>query len=321
MKEIILHIRRISALVLNILFNHKIIYYILGLLNRPFKFVKTVFVAYPANRKYAEAYTYGFTRKRIAWKPFLVGIYRQNKKWGIMFVISSTEEDFNNADNIENLKNLTSRVNKICKLLNADFEAYAGILPSVFKRNSIEIKKESRELTIKAIIGSINKVLKRINYPNNIPVIILGAGGYLGTKLKENLFIANREIITIDIGKQGKDSANLEDWPRYLENKKAILINVANKDTLKHYANLFWPELILLNEAYGNFKDCLEILDNKGSLAFHVVGVKALSIPKLPKIYSGAVPLCAAWDAQDRLEFIVRPFNKVAKDLVGFKNF
>ena len=293
----------------------------LGLLNRPFKFVKTIFIAYPANRKYAEAYTYGWTRKKIAWKPFLVGIYKQNGKWGIMFVISSTEEDFNNIDNVENLKKLSNRVAVIRKLVRTNFEAYAGILPSIFKRNNIEIKKESRELTIKAIVGSIDKVSNKIGYPEDVPIIILGAGGYIGTKLKESLATENREIVSIDIGKEGKDKANIEDWPDHLENKQAILVNVSNKDTLENYVNLFWPDLVLLNEAYGNFKDCLEELNKKGSLAFHIVGVKALSIPQLPRIYRGAVPLCAAWNKKEGMEFVIRPLNLNTKTLVGSNNF
>lgn len=87
--------RKIGIIILNLVFNHSLVYLFLGLLNKFLgKPVKTIFTVYPADEKYIEKYLYRWYAASMKWKPRLAGVFKQNKKWGIVFGISATEEDF-----------------------------------------------------------------------------------------------------------------------------------------------------------------------------------------------------------------------------------
>lgn len=52
------HARRLLTEMLNLLFNHDLVFRLIGLLNRRLGFIQAVFLAYPANDAYRKAYTY-----------------------------------------------------------------------------------------------------------------------------------------------------------------------------------------------------------------------------------------------------------------------
>src|SRR6056297_2204357 len=79
------------------------VYKRIGELNRRYNFLETVFVAYPANEEYANAYVDKKHRHLMRWSPWPVSPFRQNGKWGITFVISATEDDFKDPHNYDNL--------------------------------------------------------------------------------------------------------------------------------------------------------------------------------------------------------------------------
>jgi hypothetical protein len=78
------------------------------------------------------------------------------------------------------------------------------------------------------------------------------------------------------------------------------------EDVLSRYLDLFWPELILLNEVYPEpSREEIETLKKIGSPAYHVVGVVAKSYPSFPKAYEGGIPCCGAWSSKD-IEAIIK---------------
>ena len=94
-----------------------------------------------------------------------------------------------------------------------------------------------------------------------------------------------------------------------LQGRETILINLTKKHALKSYLALFWKELVLLNETYPEpAKDEIEKLSKIGSPVFHVVGIKAVSMPSFPKDYRGGIPCCAA-RISENMEVLVKQLN------------
>ncbi len=303
------HIRRIGLLILNFFFNYDWVFAVVGKFNHWFSFLNSVFVAYPATEKYALAYVYRRHWRKMQWLPRPVGIFKQDGKWGLMTVISSTEKDFCSIENVENLKVLVERTERIRQLLNAKQKTFAGILPGVFFTKRLIRETIEADVTVEVVMRAEEKVREIEKYPKEIPLIILGGKGFIGRRLIKRLSKTKRDIYCIDVNNSGAN-ANFKDWPNNIRQKKAaILINLTRKAVLSYYVNLFWPGLVLLNEVYPEPTEKeLEILNKIGSSAYHIVGVKAKSFPSFPKIYKGGIPCCAAWSSGN-IDVIIKKIN------------
>ena len=168
---------------LNFVLNNTFSYKLVGFLNKRFGLIKTVFVAYPATEEYALSYVYPWYRHKMRWSPWPVGIFEQNGRWGLMTVISSTEKDFVETISTENLKDLMKRTEKICSLINAEQVTYAGILPGVFYKKGLSNSTIEATVTVEAVTKAEKSLRELINYPVKTPLIILGAKGYIGSRL------------------------------------------------------------------------------------------------------------------------------------------
>ena len=300
-KSLIGHIRKISLLILNFFFNRDWLFSIVGWFNRRWHFLHTVFVAYPANEKYALAYVYPKHRDRMRWFPWPAGIFRQNGKWGLMTVISSVEQDFTAEKNLDNLKDFVKRTEKIRSLLGAKQKTFAGILPGVMYMKRLIRESPEADVTVEAVLQAERELKPIINYSENTPLIILGGNGFIGRRLIKKL--TGREIYCVDV------NGDNNNWPDHLYGQKVILINLTRKAVLANYVHLFWPELVLLNEVYPEPKrNELKEFTDKGSIVYHIVGLKADSYPSFPRAYRGGIPCCAGHHAE-RMEVIVKKLN------------
>ncbi len=298
-KEITNHFRRLAILFLNVAFNRPIVFRLVGHLNRRRLFLSSVFVAYPASEEYALAYVYPQHRHLMRWRPWPVGIFKQNGKWGVTFVISSTESDFTKPDNIDNLNQLVLYTEKIRELLAADQKTFAGILPSVLLGKEILRDAIEAEVTVAAVMKAEEKVRIAEKLEESTPLIILGSKGFIGKRLISKLI--DREIYEIDIADD-----NTKEWPCHLQGRKTILINLTRKMALNNYLDYFWPDLILLNEVYPEPTVTeLSRIITQGCKAYHVVGIIAKTYPSFPKAYKGGIPCCAA-RLTDEMNVIIR---------------
>lgn len=296
------HIRRISLLFITLFFNHDRVFATIGWFNRRWYFLNTVFVAYPASEEYALAYVYPRHRHIMRWLPWPTGIFRQNGQWGLMTVISSIEKDFKDPKNIQNLKVLVERTERIKQLVGASQKTFAGVLPGILYTKGLISEIAEAEVTVEVLAKAEAKVKRAECYPEDIPIIILGGGGFIGSRLIDKM--ASREVYSIDLNRTSEINSN--SWPSYLYGRKAVLVNITTKAVLSRYLDLFWPELILLNEVYPEpSRKEIETLKKIGSPAYHVVGVVAKSYPSFPKAYEGGIPCCAAWSSKD-IEAIIK---------------
>jgi hypothetical protein len=237
----------------------------------------------------------------MRWRPWPVGVFKQDGKWGVMMVISSLETDFTLSDNHENLQVLTAHTEHVKSMTKASQKTFAGILPGVLYFNRIVRDTIEADVTVEAVLQAEKNVRENLGYSDNTPLIILGGKGFIGRRVVKKM--SDREVYSIDLD-QGE--INLSLWPENLQGREAILINLTKKHALKSYLALFWKELVLLNETYPEpAKDEIEKLSKIGSPVFHVVGIKAVSMPSFPKAYRGGIPCCAA-RISENMEVLVK---------------
>lgn len=292
-------IRRFLLFALNFLLNHNFLFTLVGHFNKKWHFLNTIFVAYPANEKYAREYSFSWYRNKIRWTPWLAGIFCQNGKWGLMTAVSSIEKDFYKLENYGNLKNLVEATEGLRCLLGAEQKTFAGVLPGILFAKGLICESVEADVTVRAVTLAINEVQQCEEYPKDCPVVVLGGRGFIGARLVEQL---GTSAICVDVN-DGRA------WADCLFGQEVILVNLTKRAVLGQYIPLFWGNLVLLNEVYPEpSAQELESLDKIGCNAYHIVGVKAKSYPNLPKAYRGGIPCCAAW-LSDKMEVIVRRLN------------
>jgi len=287
-KTIITHARRIVIEIFNALFNHDFIFWIIG---RVFN-IKSVFLVYPANPKYALAYAYP---KRLAWQswnPYLSGAMWNSGGKAIMFAIPNGNGEFSDKKNLENLRKVVERMEQLRILFRAERKTFAGILPGILFVGRIVKKTPEADLTAMAVAKTIGEVKERYSMDEDTPIVVLGGRGFIGRRVMKLL---ERHItFSVDI----KDNPSGAEWPS-LDGKRPIVINVTLRDALEDYVDLIPVGSIVVNEVYPPPRIALEKLSKKGCVSIHLKGVRATAIPSFPGDYTGAIPCCAAWPTEN----------------------
>ncbi|NQU77240.1 NAD-dependent epimerase/dehydratase family protein [Candidatus Falkowbacteria bacterium] len=301
------HFKKIGIIVVNLLFDHDYFYKFLGFLNTNILLgrIRGMFLVYPASEKFTKAFVYNWYAKKIKWKPALVGFFRQENKWGIIFGISATEEDFWKDYDTEKLKKLNSKLESIKKIIKADQKNFAGVLPGILAKGGVVNKSTEARATVLAISQAIEILKARENMPDNSPLIVIGAEGFIGNQLVN--FLRERgykgDIHTIDI-KLSEKSGGL---PRELEGRPTIILNLTKRGALSEYIGSVWSEAVIINEVYPEpSKEELMAIQERGAHCYHVVGLKGKSWPSFPGAYSGGIPCCASLTIPQKGDVIIK---------------
>ena len=297
-KSVKRRIRRLFVLSINLILNNRMVWALVGIINKRFPIIKTVFLAYPANHKFATEYVFDSMLEQTRWNPWFTGFFIQNGKIGIQFAISSTEQDFRDEKNIENLRILWLRMNYLKSLLEADQMTFAGILPGIFyKKNIIHNLPIELDVTVKAVKQAVFKAIRELNLPDKTPILVLGGKGFIGNKFVAEM--SDREVYCVD--KQDMESPSIEDILKKVK-EKIIILNVATQKALEENLLYFNEKVIIINEVYPEPSPQLtHSISKKGVTLFHIIGVKGKSFPNFPRAYRGGIPCCASWD-NDNLE-------------------
>ncbi len=103
--------------------------------------------------------------------------------------------------------------------------------------------------------------------------------------------LSGRKVYCVD-STNGKTAE--ESWPFHLKESRTITISISGNHALAYYTNLFWPDLVLLNEVYPEPDvDELRIITGKDCSAYHVVGIQGRAYPFFPHAYAGGITCCA----------------------------
>ncbi len=300
LKAVKLHVRRIAIEMLNLLINHDLLFWLVGVINKRIDLIESVFLVYPANEKYALAYVYPCRLPKVKWNPIPGGLLWQNGKLTVMFMISATNGQFTDPQNTENLRRMSDRMERLRRLFGARRKTFAGIVPGVLCSRRIIREAPEADLTAQAVRQAIDSVKAEESLGDEVPIIVLGGRGFIGRRVVKLLETSN--VFSID----SSDGQGSKDWPDHLHGRRVIVINITLNNALKDYLDVIWPGTVVINEVYPEPNSAiLERLKNNGCSCYHVVGVGANSIPSFPAAYHGAIPCCAAWPSPE-MKVVVR---------------
>src|SRR5262249_55939007 len=152
----------------------------IGAVNAKLRLIRTVFVVYPGSKEIRSTYSYGAVREWAAWRPTLIGAYRQTGLWGLIFGIGSTEREFERPDMVKRLEQLHARMETIRRTVRAQEVRFAGVLPSRFCAIDIARRESEPLAAVAAILRAEAIVRGWEQIDESAPLIVLGANGLIG---------------------------------------------------------------------------------------------------------------------------------------------
>jgi hypothetical protein len=281
-------VRAVAAIAANALFNHDAVFRAVGALNRRFRFLNRVFLAYPVRRPMSIRHS-GLARliERYRWRPAMIGIFRQGGAWGLAFSVTGAEAELIDVKNSLLLKALLARIEGIARLLQADRCALAGVLPSVLASRGIPHGTAEAETAAACVVRAIREVQTLENL-TGCPIVILGSLGFVGSRVMERL--AGDVVYPVDRNSEGP-----VELPPEVRGNAALLVNLTWADVLEGWVEQMWPGLVVLNEVYPPpSMRCCDLIRMKGVKLYHLTGVAGTAIPPFPGAYAGGIPCCAA---------------------------
>ena len=298
--------KKLFILYLNIFFRNRLALSILGIINKRFKIVKSIFLVYSNNPKIKQQYNI-YNKNINIWYIWIVGFFIQNNKIGIQLSIFATEKDFEHDDNFSELNKVWLKMNTIKNVLAVDQMTFAGRLPGILFKKNINTESPVEAInTIKAVkkaidsLVAIEKILDK-----NIQLLLLGGGGFIGTKLKD-ILIDNYNVVSLDKG----DSIKMK---KILDNKnidKFIVVNLASEKAIVENIDYINEKVIVLNEVYPEPKNyIINKIYNNNSKIYHISGVKGRAVPDFPGAYRKSIPCCAIIDS-DVIHIKIVELNK-----------
>lgn len=302
-KTLLSFLRRLPLEIVNVLINYDWLFWLAGLINKRAGALESVFLVYPASKKYALAYVFPYRLPKVQWNPWPCGLLRQNGKYILMFCVSATAEQFNDPQNIGNLGRMSDRMETIRRLLAANGKTFAGILPGVLYSKKIIRQAPEARLTAKAVLQAIDRVTAIESLDAGTPIIVLGGKGFVGRRVMRQL---NRDDVYSIDSADGHDQRN---WPNHLKGRRVIVVNITQSKAIDNYLEVMWPGTVVINEVYPEpSPETLDSLKAKGCACYHVVGIDATAVPSFPAAYKGAIPCCAAWPSPN-MKVVVRKIN------------
>jgi hypothetical protein len=296
------HLRRIAVLLLSCCLGNPLALALVGLFNRPTGRIRTVFLLYPASKGYAQTYVYNWFAGRIRFNPALVGIYRQNGCFGLVFGISATERDFLSPANDRALRHLHARMERLRRLTGARQTAFAGILPGLLASRGMVSASPEQDPTVSAVRMAVTALARKTGMAPDTPIIVLGARGFVGRKLLAAMAGYEGELVPIDLRNRQEFAATAA----RLHGSATILLNVSTRGALREYAPLLWPEAVVLNEVYPEpGREELRLLAEAGVQCWHIAGVRGAAWPPFPRAYRAGIPCCASWLPEGEGEYEV----------------
>ena len=276
--------------ILNFLINHSWFFWLIGKFNGK-RWIKSVFLSYPANEIYAKEYAYKFRMGR--WSIRLTGFLKQNGKIILMFTVFVSESELLEKNNKEKIKEIARRMEKIRQLVHADEKTFAGILPGILSKRKITDKSPEADLTALIVVEAVKLVKKKNGVGKEIPIVVLGGRGFIGKMVVDKLkSVQKSDIYAVDIAGRNK-------WPK--REIRKIIINVARHNTIGFYLDALREGDIIINEAYpAPSSEIISAIKSFNCDCFHIVGVEATAFPRFTQAYQGGIPCCAAWNSDEK---------------------
>ena len=229
----------------------------------------------------------------------------QNGRATLIVAVSSHDDHFHDEAHHDRLVELADRMEVLRDMVGARQKTFAGVLPGVLSSRGILTYLPEGDITAAMVAQAVRQVSHEATDEEPLPVIVLGAHGYIGRRLVDLL---RQEMPVHPVDTALPDSP----WPDHLHGRPALLVNVANRHALHQHLDRLWPGLTVLNEVYPEPDQAvLTALGQRGISVHHVAGVAGKAFPPFPDAYAayaGAIPCCAAWPS-DRAQASSGPFR------------
>jgi hypothetical protein len=282
------HIRRIAIVLLSAISRTWLPFLLVGALNRIFPMFASVFFCYAGDARYASHYSYPSSRNFLLWFPSTIGVFRQGGRWGLICATPVTEAEFTDPSNVQHLETLLRRLSRIKMLLGVDQLSFAGILPTVLRRNWPHSLLVDHDHTSEVVRRAVQAVIKGHfgNTPHN--VVLLGGAGRIGQAVQQSLKSDGIEPIVIDSALPATRSF------KDLCAAATILVDVSRHGVIQRYIDDLGEDTIVLNEVFPEpSREVIKRLKARNIATYHISGVRAQVYPSLPHGYKNAVPCCA----------------------------
>jgi hypothetical protein len=248
--------------------------------------IKSIFITYPAEKKYKNFYLWEWSQKLFMWKIGFIGISIQDKnKITINMSTTMDESEMFNPEYFNKFQDMIHSVIKLKEYTGIEYINYAGVIPSFLKRNNLNsYQSASKEIISDVVISGIYKTLniEDINI-NDISCYIIGSKGFIGNCIYNKLIKIN------DFPVHGLDINSIVNFKKNPDKKYTLILNVARKDSFNEYLDYLDEDMILLNEVFPPPK----VKDSKLRSAYHIKGIKSFIYPSIAFDYSESVPCCA----------------------------
>lgn len=281
-----LPLRYLAISLFRTLFRLKFCHALIATLNRRFRIIEKFFVMYPGSTEYLHSIIPDSIVDTCRWSPVCCGLYWQNGSLGLIWGISSLEGAVAAPENAEQLAKMTSEVHELLASFGIEHVSYSGILPGVLASRRLRLSSTELSVTVSAVELAIQELTTHCFGSNvQVPLIVLGGKGFVGRRLLRSL--GSERVYCIDRGDR-------DNWPMQLGRSAAILVNVASAAAMYEYLDLFWPELVVLNEAYPDpSPELCQQVKAIGCPLYHLSGLIGGAIPPFPSAYAGSIPCCA----------------------------
>ena len=256
--------------------------------------IRSFFIYYSPNQKSTNMFFYEWfhMNHKRKWKMMFCGFHKQSAGWGMNFFLNIDEKDLTNPKNELKLREFIDRINKIKNELNIDYINYAGIFPSVLKRQGYKLYNSSTEKTVaKIVVDGIHQACTEENLNlKECSFFILGGKGLVGAEVSRILTTQGIKYNIVE--KNDRDFFN----SKIIENnkKKIVIINISRQGVLEQYDDLLNENHLVINEVFPPPR--LNKMNNIKYL-YHIKGFEAKSYPNLLSAYKGAynkcMPCCA----------------------------
>ena len=258
---------------------------LIGIWNRLFGGWQSLFFCYAGNASYGRSYAPPAISILFRWRPSPIAVLSQGGARGLVVASDMTEADFLDPKNAADFVRFQKRLKRVARIMGVEQIHLAGILPSVLRHSDVLTPYASRGLIVDLVAKAASQLVDDRFGGDWPPLIVLGAGGYIGEPLCAAL--GAREIHRVD---PALGSSILPD----LGGRPALLIDVARAGKINDYIPQMWPGLVVLNEAFPEpARKSRKRLVASGVELWHLAGAEGSVWPNLPFAYGGAVPCCA----------------------------
>ena len=282
----------------NYLFNRNWVFYLLGRVNREGRFIKSVLLTYAADDNYAKMFAFESWWEGLKWRPYLIGVFRQNGKWGLTFVVAARDSDFVNKSNAEEMKAMAARMEEIRCLMGAERATYGGALPAYLPRVGIAIAGWEKETTVAVLTRAIeefaqtgsNEEFAQTGSKQRECVVIPHGKNSIENELARRVQTSGIDVYAFD-WREGH-------WPAQAVGRPIIFLVIA-RGVLGKWSGSIPNGSIVLHEIYPPLESndsILASLKKRDCVVFQVAGTKGDAWPKFPGVYAGGLPCCAGWE-------------------------